>query len=121
MCGYAVLKGTHQVDAGLGHNITGHWPRAATPEYRGRRLGNEWGFPGGSEGKKSAWNAGDGFDPWVKKTPWRRERQPIPDFLPGEFHGQRSLAGYIKSVVSQALGTTKRESGSIFSTSRPTP
>ena len=75
MCGYAVLKGTHQVDAGLGHNITGHWPRAATPEYRGRRLGNEWGFPGGSEGKKSAWNAGDGFDPWVKKTPWRRERQ----------------------------------------------
>ena len=26
--------------------------------------------------------------------PWRREQQPIPVFLPGEFHGQRSLAGY---------------------------
>ena len=25
--------------------------------------------------------------------PWRREWQPIPVFLPGEFHEQRSLAG----------------------------
>ena len=27
---------------------------------------------------------------------WRREQQliPIPVFLPGEFHGQRSLVGY---------------------------
>ena len=25
---------------------------------------------------------------------WRREWQPTPEFLPGEFHGQRSLAGY---------------------------
>ena len=35
-----------------------------------------------------------GFDPWVRKIPWRREKQAIPGFLPGEFHGQRSLAGY---------------------------
>ena len=34
------------------------------------------------------------FDPWVRKIPWRRERLPTPIFLPGEFHGQRSLAGY---------------------------
>ena len=34
------------------------------------------------------------FDPWVGKIPWRREWQPTPVFLPGEFHGQRSLAGY---------------------------
>ena len=26
--------------------------------------------------------------------PWRREWLPTPVFLPGEFHGQRSLAGY---------------------------
>ena len=26
--------------------------------------------------------------------PWRMERQPTPVFLPGESHGQRSLAGY---------------------------
>ena len=32
--------------------------------------------------------------PRVGKIPWRREWQPTPVFLPGEFHGQRSLAGY---------------------------
>ena len=30
----------------------------------------------------------------VRKTPWRRKWQPTPVFLPGEFHGQSSLAGY---------------------------
>ena len=34
-----------------------------------------------------------GFDPWVREIPWRREWQPTPVFLPGEFHGQRSLVG----------------------------
>ena len=34
-----------------------------------------------------------GFDSWVGKIPCRRERLPTPVFLPGEFHGQRSLAG----------------------------
>ena len=34
-----------------------------------------------------------GFNPWIRKIPWRREWQPTPVFLPGEFHGQRSLAG----------------------------
>ena len=35
-----------------------------------------------------------GFYPWVRKIPWRRAWQPTPVFLPGESHGQRSLAGY---------------------------
>ena len=35
-----------------------------------------------------------GFDPWVRKIPWRRTWQPIPVFLSREFHGQRSLAEY---------------------------
>ena len=30
----------------------------------------------------------------VKKIPWRRAWQPTPVFMPGESHGQRSLAGY---------------------------
>ena len=48
------------------------------------------GFPGGSDGKESAYNAGDlpGFSPWVRKIPWSREWQPTPVFVPGEFHGQ---------------------------------
>ena len=29
------------------------------------------------------------------EDPWRREWLPAPVFLPGEFHEQRSLAGYI--------------------------
>ena len=35
-----------------------------------------------------------GFNSWVGKIPWRREWQPTPVFLPGEFRGQRSLVGY---------------------------
>ena len=35
-----------------------------------------------------------GFNPWVWKIPWRRKWQPTPVFLPGKFHGQRSLEGY---------------------------
>ena len=31
-----------------------------------------------------------GFDPWVGKIPWRRERLPTPVFWPGEFHGLNS-------------------------------
>ena len=30
----------------------------------------------------------------VRKIPWSRKWQHRPVFLPGEFHGQRSLAGY---------------------------
>ena len=35
-----------------------------------------------------------GLNHWVGKIPWSRECQPTPVFLSGEFHGQRSLAGY---------------------------
>ena len=35
-----------------------------------------------------------GLDPWVGEIPWRRAWQPTPVFLPGESHGQRSLASY---------------------------
>ena len=35
-----------------------------------------------------------GLIPGLGKIPWRREWQPTPVFLPGEFHRWRSLAGY---------------------------
>ena len=41
-----------------------------------------------------------GFNPWVRKIPWRREWQPTPVFLPGEFHGQRRLRG-LQSIGSE--------------------
>ena len=35
-----------------------------------------------------------GFNPWVRKIPWRREWLPTQVFLPGKSHTQRSLEGY---------------------------
>ena len=35
-----------------------------------------------------------GFDPWVGKIPWRRERLSTPVFLPGKSHRQGILEGY---------------------------
>ena len=52
------------------------------------------GFPGGSV-KNPACSPGDlGSIPGLRKMPCRREWLPTPVFLPGGFHGQRSLAGY---------------------------
>ena len=52
----------------------------------------------GISGKEPTWQCKrckrHGFDPWVRKIPWRRTWQPIPIFLPGKCHGQRSLVGY---------------------------
>ena len=53
------------------------------------------GFPGASDGKESACNAGDlGSLPGLGRSLWRRAWQPTPVFLPRESHGQRSLVGY---------------------------
>ena len=56
------------------------------------------GFLGATRGKEPACQCRrhkrPGFSPWVRKIPWRRAWQPTPVFLPGKFHGQRSLEGY---------------------------
>ena len=46
-------------------------------------------------------------EPWVGKIPWRREWQPTPVFLPGKFHGQRSLVAY-SLWGRKELDTTER-------------
>ena len=55
------------------------------------------GFPGGTSSKESAYRCSRhercGFDPWVRKIPWRRKWQPTPVSLPGKCYGQRSLVG----------------------------
>ena len=43
-----------------------------------------------------------GFHPWVGKFPQRRAWQATPLFLPGESHGQRSLAG-LQSMGSRRV------------------
>jgi len=53
------------------------------------------GFPGGASGKESASQCKRckryRFSPWARKLPWKRAWEPMPVFLPGESHGQRSL------------------------------
>ena len=55
-------------------------------------------FPGGASGKECDCQCRRykrcGFDLWVGKIPWSRKWQLTPVFLPGKFHGQRSLVGY---------------------------
>ena len=51
-------------------------------------------LPGDSDDEESACNAGDlGSIPELRRCP-REGNGSIPVFLPEEFHGQRSLAGY---------------------------
>ena len=49
-----------------------------------------------------------GFDPWVGKITWRREWLPTPVFLPGKFHGQRSLVDYTAHGVTKSQTQLKR-------------
>ena len=54
-----------------------------------------WASPGGSDGEESTCNAGDPDSvPRSGRFPCRNEWPLTPVFLPGEFHGQRSLASY---------------------------
>ena len=75
------------------------------------------GIFGDSVGKESTCNAGDlgsipGFNPWVQKIPWRRERLPTTIFWPGEFHGlyrpwgckESDTTERLSLCVSQTLG-----------------
>ena len=53
-------------------------------------------FPGGTVVKKSTCQcrrlSRHGFNPQVRKIPWRRKWHPTTVFLPGKSHGQRGLA-----------------------------
>ena len=60
------------------------------------RVGHDWSdLAGGTSGKESTCQCRRfAFSPWVRKISWRRAWWPATVFLPGESHGQRSLAGY---------------------------
>ena len=64
------------------------------------------GFPGGTSGKEPTHQCRRhkrcGFDPRVRKIPWRRAWQPTPVFLPGESHGEEPCG--LQSMVSQRDG-----------------
>ena len=53
------------------------------------------GFPGSSNSKESTCNVGDpSLIPGLGRSPGEGNGKTTPFFLPGEFHGQRSLVGY---------------------------
>jgi len=54
-----------------------------------------------------------GFDPWFNKIPWRRKWQPTSVFLPGKFHGWRSLVSY-SPWGQRELDITERLSNNIL-------
>ena len=61
-------------------------------------LCSDTGFPGGTSDKEPTCQCRrlkrHSFSPWVGKIPWRRAQRTTPVFLPGEYHGQRSLLSY---------------------------
>ena len=66
------------------------------------------GFPGGSDGKESSCQHRRlGFNPWLRKIPWRRKWQPTPVLLPGKSCGWRSLIHY-SPWGHKELDTTER-------------
>ena len=74
--------------------IPGAGEPGGLPSMGSRRVRHDWsdlaaaafllGFPGGSVVKEFACQyRRHGFNPWVRKIPWRRKWQPTPVFLPG--------------------------------------
>ena len=65
-------------------------------------------FPGGSMVKNLPASTGNSrLSPWVRKIPWRRKWQPTTIFLPGKFHGWRSLVSH-SPWDHKELDTTER-------------
>ena len=64
-------------------------------------------FPGGSVVKNLPAQTGHGLMPSVGKISWRKKWQPTPVFLPGKFHGWRSLEGYCPGACKET-DTTQR-------------
>ena len=67
---------------------------------------SHFGLPGWLSGKESTCQCRrHGFNPWVRKIPWRRKWRTLV-CLPGKSHEQRSLVGYLHGL-SKELDTTE--------------
>ena len=74
-----------------------------------KEAGKEISLPRWLSSKESACQCKrHGFDPWVRKIPWRREWQPTLVFLPGKSHGQRSLEGYTVHGIAKSWTQLKQ-------------
>ena len=73
----------------------------------GYPLHNSWASLAAQLVKNPPWRRRPGFDPWVGKIPWRRERLSIPVFWSGEFHGLYSPWGCKQSDMTEWLSLSK--------------
>ena len=94
----------------LAWRIPGTGEPGELPSMGSHRVGHDWSnlaaaaaadsgaFPGGASGKEPTYQCRrckrHRLNPWIGKIPWRRAWPPTPVLLPGESHGQRSLASY---------------------------
>jgi len=61
------------------------------------------GFPGGSDGKESTCQCRRcGFNPWVRKIPWRRKWQLTPIFLLGNPMDSRVWWATVHGVAKES-------------------
>ena len=85
-------QGTRRLDGisdSMEMNLSKLWEMVTGHLWRTRF---QFGFAGGSVVKNHAGDTVEcGYDPQVRKIPWRRKWRPTPVFLPGESHEQRSL------------------------------
>ena len=98
-----------------------HPPPAATREGEGLVCVQAWAGVDSNKGGHS-WSSTQvaqwqrihlqcrrpGFDPWVQKIPWRRERLPTPVFWPREFHRLYSPWGRKESDRTERLSLSPR-------------
>ena len=50
-----------------------------------------------------------GFNPWIRKIPWRRKWQPTPGFLAGKSHGQGAWWATVHGVAKSRTGPNRAE------------
>ena len=66
--------------------------------FLGKTYSSFRGLPRWFKGKESAFQCrkcrGCGFNPWLRKIPWKRKWQPTPISLTGKCRGQRNLESY---------------------------
>ena len=99
---------------GMGNILGKGFFRAVSSEVWGRRLVRTvcvftGVFPGGTTVRIRLQCRRCVFDPWVGKIPWSRKWQPTAVFMPGKFHGQRSLAGYSPGGCKELDMATQRK------------
>ena len=110
------VKRTHRM--GENNSKWNNWQRINFQNMRAAH-----GLPPGSVVKNLPHFRRCRFSPWVGKIPCRKEWQPTPVFLPGESHGQRSLAGYSGESMGHRVGhdwATEKQS-STSSSHKSTP